>query len=397
MGVQSFEVHSEPCPRDAFEDPRLPLSARTSTPRGGRVCLVIAFVIVASFVLACVLASLGQAAPKPSPPEGCPSLTLQKTNITRADIATMGTLFGLHAVMVNSSSTFVIFAALAVMLSTLTSALVVTFHPENVPPDFEQKATLSNVSQDTSTPHGRMFTVALFTASLLMLLSQYTTWLYPPWLPWWRPHDIFMHTVYESPGEQFMRIAWVALPNVGLMFTAAIPSLSDISGYRFVLMLVHNIAAPLSLGFALVMETVQASYGERLFEYFFSNANRMYFSWPLDCIGADCTATLCPLWPDISWSDRLRAVVIVYAWTSIACFLPVQIYLGLGLVGYQIRTSYRLAEISFYGEVMAMIFTFSLPAIQGLHMLVIFSKSRSVFHSAHVALSLAAGSSNLDF
>merc|ERR1712187_402250 len=101
-------------------------------------------------------------------------------------------------------------------------------------------------------------------------------------------------------------------PQVGLMFTAAIPSLSNTRGYRLALTIVHNVAAPLAVAFMLIMETVQLAYGELAFEHFFDNNGLPWWSGPLSNL------------------QRHRVVVVIYAWLSISVFFGVQVYYGIG-------------------------------------------------------------------
>merc|ERR1711957_350091 len=49
---------------------------------------------------------------------------------------------------------FSIISLFSCVLCPVAAAYVVTFHPEDVPCDFEEKGSLSNVSQDVTTPHG---------------------------------------------------------------------------------------------------------------------------------------------------------------------------------------------------------------------------------------------------
>merc|ERR1712224_10570 len=119
----------------------------------------------------------------------------------------------------------------------------------------------------------------------------------------------------------------------GFMFTAAIPSLSDTSGYKFVLMLVHNVCAPFATVMCAVMETVQLSYGECAFSFFFSLEPATVFG-PLTLF------------------QRLRVITVILAWSAATLFLTLQVYLGLGtMVGLRIHTSYSLSLISLFAEV----------------------------------------------
>jgi len=240
----------------------------------------------------------------------------------------------------------------AVILSCLTSSAVATYKPSLLPTDFKMKGTLSNVSQDASQPHGRMFTVALFTAALLLIMSRYTVWLYRPWIPDLKlAENPFAFSTLSANEERMWRGLWLVVPQVGFMLTAAIPSLSNQNGEAgeglyWVLTLVHNVAAPFSMAFAVTMETVQLSHGEHAFAYFFS--------------GEDVTEVYGPL----SNFQRLRVIVLMYTWICGGIFLGIQIYLGAGeVLKLPIRTSNTLALVSFYAEVFGMCLAFMLPAI----------------------------------
>lgn len=236
------------------------------------------------------------------------------------------------------------------------------------------------MSQDVSTPHGRMFTVSLFTASLLSLISMYTTTLYRPWSPGLSvAENPFFKVAFAPRWERRWRLAWVIIPNVGFMFTAAIPSMSGDKmhdAWEVVLTATHNLFAPLSMAFAVVMETVQLSYGENAFHAFWTSDNSTDFYGPL----SNC--------------QRLRVITCVYAWLSAGVFLGIQSYLGMETVlGLKIRKSYRLALISFYGEVLGMIFAFALPALQAIEVLNWDRQSGTIMHEANALLSYLDGHS----
>lgn len=304
----------------------------------------------------------------------------QKELITEPQV-TLSSLIALQRSTQLQSCLFCIISCGAVILSTMTSAAVATLDPKKVPDDFESKGTLSNVSQDVATPHGRMFTVSLFTASLLSLISMYTTTLYRPWSPALIIGDNpFMKVAFAPRWERRWRLAWVIIPNVGFMFTAAIPSMSGDKmhdAWENVLTATHNLFAPLSMAFAVVMETVQLSYGENAFYSFWNS-------------GHESTDFYGPL----SNCQRLRVIVCIYAWASAGVFLGIQTYLGMEtVVGLKIRKSYRLALISFYGEVLGMIFAFALPALQAIEVLDWDRHSGTIMHEANALLGYLDGNS----
>jgi len=217
----------------------------------------------------------------------------------------------------------------------------------------------------------------------------YTTTLYRPWSPELITTENPFHKVAFAPrSERRWRLAWVIIPNVGFMFTAAIPSKSLTSdgdgkqqapdAWDVVLTATHNLFAPLSMAFAVVMETMQLGYGENAFHAFWSTE--------------DATDAFGPL----SNCQRLRVITCIYAWLAASVFLGIQTYLGLGSVlGLKIRTSYRLALISFYGEVLGMILAFALPALQGIEAMNWETEEGHVMAEAKsLAAYLATGSSH---
>lgn len=346
---------------------------------GKRFCcalwLVVAFFSVLAYCL--LYASSGEATmffePRPKLNQ------TQRQLITEPQVA-LSSLIALQRSTQLQSCLFCMIAFGAVVLSTLTSAAVATLDSKKVPDDFESKGTLSNVSQDVATPHGRMFTVSLFTASLLSLISMYTTTLYRPWSPEILLEDNpFFKVAFAPRRERRWRLAWVIIPNVGFMFTAAIPSLSGDKmhdAWEVVLTATHNLFAPLSMAFAVVMETVQLSYGENAFHAFWYSGDSTDFYGPL----SNC--------------QRLRVIVCLYAWLSATVFLGIQSYLGMETVlGLKIRKSYRLALISFYGEVLGMIFAFALPALQAIEVLNWDRQSGTIMHEANALLAYLNGNS----
>lgn len=244
------------------------------------------------------------------------------------------------------AATLSITAFFCVILCTVTAAVVVTFMPEKTEADFEVKGTLSNVCQNIATPHGRIFAVMLFTGGLLSLTSGYTLHIYPSWFPKSDKVSFFFPN-FQRRQERVWRMCWIAIPNIGLMFTSLLPSLSNNDGTNIALTLIHNIAAPCSLAFAVIMETVQLDYGEDAFSYFFCGVENATWYGPLN------------------FYQRVRAIILVYTWVSALTFLSIQVYLGVGAVlGLKISTSYSLALTSFYFEITSLMLAYGLPAIQ---------------------------------
>merc|ERR1712048_971628 len=109
--------------------------------------------------------------------------------------------------------------------------------------------------------------------------------------------------------------------------------MGDNSGTKVAMSVVHNIAAPLGVGFAVIMETIQLFWGENGFAYFFCTEDA---SW----------------WGPLTTIQRIRVVVLCDAWIALVVFLSLQVYFGIGdVLGVQIKTSYRRALVSFFGEI----------------------------------------------
>jgi len=184
----------------------------------------------------------------------------------------------------------------------------------------------------------------LFTAGIMQTFSMYTFSLYIPWQPKDISQNPWNTEVLEPPSERKWRIMWVIIPNVGFMFTSALPSLSNTEGYKLALALVHNVCAPCSMLFCLVMETFQLAFGEGIFLSFFTDDVPHPYQKPSDI-------------------TRIRLIVAFYSWGFGALFIGIQVYLGLPLVGVKIQRRYWLALVSFYSEVLSMLFAFFLPVL----------------------------------
>jgi len=330
----------------------------SGTPAGGdrrsaacKACILLASLSLMSIVAVVLLvvssgdAVLGTAAPREYL-KGATKHLVWPEDIT-TDKLQFATIAGISDEFVLRASNCTHFAFLAAILSTVTSSAVATFMPKYLPADFNEKGTLSNVSQRIETAWGRMFTVTLFTAAICLMFSNYTFWVYRPWSPML---DLRKNPIVKSnlaPAlERSFRSYWAVVPNIGFMIAAAVPSFSVNRDLECVLTAVHNVAAPVSMAFAVVMETVQLSYGENAFASFFSSEPATPIYGPLDNF------------------QRLRVVLCTYAWIAGIIFLSIQVYLGLKTVlGLKIPTSYGLALTSFYCEVIGMCLAFALPLV----------------------------------
>ncbi|CAE7192698.1 unnamed protein product [Symbiodinium natans] len=254
--------------------------------------------------------------------------------------ASLALIIGFGQQQIVQSSVLVDIAFGLVFCGTLTATVIATLEPDagSVPKDFLQKATLSNMAQDMTQPQGRLWSTALGLASVLSVVSMYTFWLYRSWQPFVGDNNPLHSPVLQSSLERRLRIAWALAPNVGFVLAAMVPSLSDVAGYEIVLTAVHNVSAPLSMLFLMVMETIQLGYGENAFAYFFSQ---------------DAT----PLYGPLTKYQRMRVCLLVEAWISGTIFVAVQGYLA-----FRKNRRYWVALTSYYGEVIGIILAFSLPA-----------------------------------
>ena len=202
------------------------------------------------------------------------------------------------------SSVLVDIAFGLVFCGTLTATVIATLEPDarGVPKDFLQKATLSNMAQDMTQPQGRLWSTALGLASVLMVVSMYTFWLYRSWAPFVSEGNPLASPVMQYSLERRLRIAWALAPNVGFVLAAMVPSLSDVDSYEIVLTAVHNVSAPLAMAFLMVMETVQLGFGENAFQYFFSEEPT-------------------PVYGPLTKYQRMRVCLVVEAWISGSIFV----------------------------------------------------------------------------
>eukprot|EP00913_Durusdinium_trenchii_P019595 g18420.t1 len=176
---------------------------------------------------------------------------------------------------------------------------------------------------------GRLWTTSLALASILLTASMYTFWIYRPWWPQVDfEHNPLASSVLEQRAERRARTAWALVPNVGFVLAAMVPSLSDATDLNIVLAAVHNVTAPLSMLFLMVMETIQLEYGE--------NAFRDWFA----------TEPSNPVYGPLTTYQRLRVVLVLEAWIAGLIFVTVQGYLA-----FCPNRRHWVALVSYYGEV----------------------------------------------
>eukprot|EP00931_Biecheleriopsis_adriatica_P040721 TRINITY_DN2332_c0_g1_i2.p1 TRINITY_DN2332_c0_g1~~TRINITY_DN2332_c0_g1_i2.p1 ORF type:complete len:387 (-),score=65.09 TRINITY_DN2332_c0_g1_i2:73-1233(-) len=274
--------------------------------------------------------------------------------------ASITTLIGIGRQQKLQSSILVVVAFSLIGAGTLTATFIASLDQKNLPKDFRQKGTISNVTQEVSKPEGRLWTTSLGFGSVMMIISMYTFWIYRSWAPWVDLNlNPLVQPFYQPVAERRLRAAWGTIPYVGFILTAMLPSLSDIEGYNIVLTGVHNVCAPLSMLFCMVMETVQLGFGEHAFEYFWSHEPT-------------------PLYGPLTPFQRWRAIACLEAWTAGIIFVSVQ-----GFLAFVPNRRYWLALVSFYGEVIGLSLAFMLPAISGMEILA-FGDMQSVIEEGKV-------------
>lgn len=293
-----------------------------------------------------------------------PPSVLEQLKHQPLDFASMAALIGLGRQQTLQASILVVLASLLILGGTWTATIIVTQEPAKTPLDFSQKGTISNVTQDVATPQGRLWSVSLGSASLLLLTSMYTFWIYRSWAPCVGDDNPLVTSVLQYATERKLRAFWAAVPNVGFLLTAMIPSLSGVHGYEQVLTAVHNVNAPISMLICVVMETVQLSYGENAFAYFFSDEPT-------------------PIYGPLTKFQRIRVILLVECWCAGIIFVGVQGYLA-----FKENKRYWLALVSYFGEVIGLTLAFSLPAVAGLDNIIYGTRGTVVDEATTIAIEL---------
>eukprot|EP00930_Biecheleria_cincta_P101572 TRINITY_DN93214_c0_g1_i1.p1 TRINITY_DN93214_c0_g1~~TRINITY_DN93214_c0_g1_i1.p1 ORF type:complete len:391 (+),score=36.73 TRINITY_DN93214_c0_g1_i1:44-1174(+) len=293
-----------------------------------------------------------------------PPSVLEQLKHQPLSFAAMAALIGLGRQQTLQASILVVLASLLILGGTWTATIIVTQEPAKTPKDFSQKGTISNVTQDVATPQGRLWSVSLGSASILLLTSMYTFWIYRSWAPCVGTDNPIVTSVLQYATERELRAFWASVPNVGFLLTAMIPSLSGVSGYERVLTAVHNVTAPISMLICVVMETIQLNYGENAFEYFFSFEPT-------------------PIYGPLTKFQRLRVVLLVECWCAGIVFVAVQGYLA-----FNENKRYWLALVSYFGEVIGLTLAFSLPAVAGIDNIVYGSRGTVTDEATTIAIEI---------
>lgn len=257
-------------------------------------------------------------------------------------------LIGMHRQHKLQASIMAIIACVLIVGGTLTPSFITLFDGNVAPYDFNQKGTISNLAQDATTPHGRLWATALIVSSILLLFSMYPFWLYRCWEPWHTfEENPIVHGAFQSKRERVVRSVWLVVPHVGFILTGAVPSLSGVHGYKLALTGVHNTCAVLSMLVFMAMETIQLAYGENAFRAFFSSK--------------PATSVYSPL----NLGQRVRVVTVTLAWLFGVVFVAVQAYLH-----FFTNTQRWVAQLSYFCEVSGMTLAFTLPALAGIFYLI---------------------------
>ena len=181
------------------------------------------------------------------------------------------------------------------------------------------------------------------------LSSSYTFLLYRPFdYPGATVHDSnpFVACAFMPVSEKIYRAVWLVVPSVGFMTTGVIPAVTEGRGYERVLSVVHNVAAPTSMLFCMLMETIQLSC-ENAFAHLFDTepANDLY--GPLTTV------------------QRMRVVALCMAWCFGITFVGVQGYLLV-----RTNRSHTVALVSYSAEVFGLCLAFLMPSLGGIDWLI---------------------------
>jgi len=152
---------------------------------------------------------------------------------------------------------------------------------------------------------------------------------------------------HSCPSARRSTAVWLVVPSVGFMTTGVIPAVTEGRGYERVLSVVHNVAAPTSMLFCMLMETIQLSRCENAFAHLFDTepANDLY--GPLTTV------------------QRMRVVALCMAWCFGITFVGVQGYLLV-----RTNRSHTVALVSYSAEVFGLCLAFLMPSLGGIDWLI---------------------------
>ena len=280
------------------------------------------------------------------------------------------TLIGINRQYKLQSAIFAVCAFFLIFGGCVTSSLIALVLPlSHAPRDFAQKGTLSNVSQDLMSPHGRLWSTALVVGAILNMVSMYPFWLYRCWAPWSDDAtNPLRHPTFQTKQERLVRTCWVVFPSVGFILAGIIPAISNADGFYRVLTAVHNVAAPVSMLFCMIMETIQLHFGEA------AVCSR------LDAASVHARYTHGP----VGFGQRMRVRTLVATWVAGTAFVAVQAYLALFD-----NQQYWLAQLSFVSEVVGILGHFAMPALGAVEYL-IGMEGGSVMDEAKVLIGVLA-------
>lgn len=188
------------------------------------------------------------------------------------------------------------------------------------------------------------------------------------WLPLAELDWEMAYADMQKQTERTIKILWTILPQVGLLFVAALPSYSTHYGYQDALSTVHAVCAIIAMACMASMEVVQLGYGEQAYQNFFGGQFQPS-GWSVEQF--DNSGEQAAQHAHLTAYQRWRVVLSIYAWMAIVLFMSAQVCFGLGQVaGIQIKPhSHILALMSYFAEITCLILVYTLPAISGMETL----------------------------
>ena len=204
----------------------------TVRSRRSRMCRVLIVLLCSAQLI--IILSIGlsvdakryEFAPPPPPVPRYPEqfdqdmITVQKLMLAQIQ--------GVYRTYVCTSTVMCVTAFIVIIFGAWNSAYITAkCDTSRMPFDFPSKGTISNVSQDVGTPHGRIWTAALAVSGLLLLASAYTFWLYRPWPKTLTGHESAIDpyinplrsTMLAPLAEKLFRSFWLCVPPVLLIIT----------------------------------------------------------------------------------------------------------------------------------------------------------------------------------
>jgi hypothetical protein len=230
-----------------------------------------------------------------------------------------------------------------------------------VPEDFVTKGTLSILVQDIDTPHGRLFTVGICTASLILLISNFPSLLYPSWSPR-KDASLTDDIQTRSFREQLVRGMWLILPQIGFLLVGAVPTVSEPLGLEIHFFVLHAVCAQLGMITWVIFETHQLICGERALARLRGRG------------GAEEEP--------LKISQYIRIAALSLLWINCIVFSGIKVYNEVSnrLFG-QPNDNMSLALVSFWCEVACIVLAYFLPMAAGWDFLIFCDESNDASKS----------------